>query len=339
MLVASNVAILAVAASGPAAAQQSPAQFYAQNGLRIVVGSGSGGGYDVYARILQRFYNQHLPGKPNIIVQNMPGASGMTAQNWAYSTAPRDGSVILATYSALIDANLMGNTKAQFDTRKFNWLGSIADSPLICMTWHTSPYKDIRDMIGKPLTTSATGATGKAARIPIILNQILGTKFKVITGYSTNDSPLALERGEVDAICGMGYFTLAAQNPDWVKNKRINVVAQASLKPPPVLANVPNVLEMTKGPDRDLLEYGAILEAMGRPYLAPPGIPEDRLDALRTGFDETMKDPTFIAELARLNLNIGALTGKEMEQWIGRLYSFSPETIKRVAEMYGTGGE
>lgn len=326
-------------ASTVADAQQTVAQFYQQTGLKIVVGSGAGGGYDIYARVLQRFLKDHVPGKPNIVVQNMPGASGMTAQNWAYTTAPRDGSVILATYSALIDANLLGNTKAQFDVRRFNWIGSIADSPLICMTWHTSPYKTIREMIGKPLTVSATGSTGKSATIPLALNELIGTKFKVITGYSTSETALALERGEVDAICGMGYYTLAASNPDWIQNKRINVVAQTSLTPPDVLKSVPNVLDMTTGADRDLLEYGAILEAMGRPYLAPPGVPEDRLAALRAAFDATMADKTFIAELDRLRLNVGAMTGQQMEQWIGKLYSFPPEVIKRVARIYGAGGE
>jgi tripartite-type tricarboxylate transporter receptor subunit TctC len=331
---AACAAIFALALSAPAAAQ-SPADFYKQTGLRLVVASGAGGGYDIYSRVLARYYFKHLPGKPNIVVQNMPGAAGITATNWLYVNAPKDGSVILATYSALIDANLTGNTKARFDVRKFNWIGSIAASPLICITWRTSPYTDIRQMIGKPLTAAATGKTGKTATLPLILNQTIGTKFKVIGGYTTSGTTLALERGEVDAMCGIGLSTLQASNPDWIEKKKVHIVAQSGLTKVKELGDVPNVLDLVKGDDRDVFEYGAILEAIGRPYLAPPGVPADRLAALRKGFDETMKDPDFVAEMAKLHLNLGPMDAAEVNKWIDKLYSYPPATIKRIGELYG----
>lgn len=329
------MAPFAALSSHTAFAQKSLAEFYQKSNFKIVVGSGAGGGYDTYARVLARHINKHIPGTPTIIVQNMPGASGMAAQNWAYNVAPKDGSVILATYSALIEANLLGNTKAQFEVRKFNWVGSIADSPNVCITWHTSAYKDIRQLIGKEVTAPATGATGKSATMPLLINELLGTKIKVITGYKTNETTLALERGEVDIICGLGYYTLFAQSADWINNKKINFVAQTGLKPVEALKGVPNLLDITTGKDRELLEYIAILEEMGRPYVAPPGMPADKVDAIRAAFDATMADPEFKAELDKLNLNLGAVSGKRMHELIDKMYSYSQDIIDRVARING----
>jgi tripartite-type tricarboxylate transporter receptor subunit TctC len=318
------------------AADQTPEVFYKQNGLKIVVASGAGGGYDTYTRVLQRYYSAHLPGKPNIVVENMPGAAGLTGTNWAYNSAPQDGSTIMATYSALIDSNLVGNAKARFDVRKFNWIGSIASTTLICVDWNTSPYKDIRQMIGKPLTVSSTGMTAHSALMPLMLNEVLGTQFKVIAGYGTTEMVLALERHEVDVICGIGLSTLKASNPEWLIDKKVNVIAQVGLTKDPELPDVPNVLDLVTGADHDLVEYGAIIQAMGRPYFAPPNVPADRLAALRKGFDETMTDPGFVADIEKLRLNVSAMSGDEMQKWIDKLYSFSPETIKREAKFSST---
>jgi tripartite-type tricarboxylate transporter receptor subunit TctC len=328
---------LAAAAPGGARAQaESPAEFYKLKGLRLVVASGAGGGYDTYSRAFARHYERHLPGQPNIVVQNMPGASGITATNWLYNSAPKDGSRMLATYNALIDENLMGNPKVKFDVRKFNWIGSISRSQLICVTWKArSPYKSIEQMIGKPITVSATGRTGNSATLPLILNQLIGTEFQVIAGYSTTGSRLALERGEVDAICGLGRSTLLASNPDWFTNKRINVVGQVGLTKHPKLPDVPNVLDIAAAKDRDVFEFQAVVQAMGRPYVAPPEIPADRLKALRDGFDDTMKDPKFVAELERLRLSVSPLSGKEMEELIGKLYAYPSATIARISEILG----
>lgn len=339
MRVCSGVAAAAVMVVAGAAiaraAEPSDAAFYKKTGLKIVVASGAGGGYDVYTRVLARHYAAHLPGNPNTVVQNMPGASGITGTNWAYNNAPRDGSVIVATYSALIDSTLLGEKNARFDVQKFGWIGSIASSQLVCVTWHDSPYTDIRQLIGKPATVSATGRTGKAATLPLILNQVLGTKFKVIMGYSTSGSRLALERKEVDALCGMGLPTLQASAPEWLANKKVHIIAQVGLTKLPELQDVPNVLDLVTGSDHDVFEYGAIMDQMGRPYLAPPELPPERLAVLRAGFDETMTDPAFVAEIKKLKLTVDPMTGQEMEKWINKLYSFPPETIQRVSQILG----
>jgi tripartite-type tricarboxylate transporter receptor subunit TctC len=338
--ISSAFAVAAIAvggcAAGAFAADQTPESFYQQNGLKMVVASGAGGGYDTYTRVLQRYYSAHLPGHPNVVVENMPGAAGLTATNWAYNVAPRDGSQMLATYSALIDSNLVGNTKARFDVRKFNWIGSIASTTLICVDWNTSPYKDIRQMVGKPLTVSTTGMTAHSAMMPLMLNEVLGTQFKVIAGYGTTEMVLALERHEVDAICGIGLSTLKASNPEWLIDKKVNVVAQVGLSKDPELQDVPNILDLVTGADHDLVEYGAIIQAMGRPYLAPPNVPADRLAVLRKGFDDTMKDPAFVTDVEKLRLNVSAMSGDDMGKWIDKLYSFSPDTIKREAKFSST---
>lgn len=311
------------------------AKFYKQNGLRLVVASGAGGGFDGYSRVLARHYNRHLPGNPSIVVQNMPGASGITATTWAYNTAPRDGSRILATYSTMIPQNLFENKNAQFDVRGFNWVGSIAKTQLLCVTWHTNANKDIKQLVGNEATVSATGRTGNSATMPLILNQLLGTQFKVISGYSTAGSYLALERGEVDGICGVGISTLRAAKPDWFDNKRVNVIVQVGLEKHPDLPDTPNALDLIADKNRDILAFSAIVQEMGRPYLAPPNVPADRLAALRTAFDATMKDKAFIGEAEKLALDVSPLTGAEMEKLIERLYSYSPDTVREVAHMLG----
>jgi tripartite-type tricarboxylate transporter receptor subunit TctC len=329
------LALGAVALAAPALAADQ--NFLEKTGFTIMVASDAGGGYDVYSRVLQRYMGAHLPGKPNVIVQNKPGASGMTATNWAYNIAPKDGTVIVATYSALLDANLVGNKSAQFEIDKFNWIGSVASSPLICVTWATSPYKDIKQLVGKEVTVSATGATGKGATYPLMLNEVIGTKFKVITGYSTEGTTLALERGEVDAICGTGLSTLQGSKPDWFENKKINIIAQSGLIPVPELKGVTNVLDMAPPDKRPILEYGALLEAMGRPYLAPPGVPADRIAVLRKGFDDTMKDPGFLAEMDKLKLGVSPMTGQEMQDGLKKLYGYPKAIVDQVAKLNNGG--
>ena len=293
---------------GPAYAQ-SVEQFFRKTDLNIVVASGAGGGYDTYSRALARHLPRHLPGEPTTVVKNMPGAAGLTAMNWAYSIAPRDGSQMLATYSALIDANLLKNERAKFDVRKFNWLGSIANSPLICVTWHTSPYKDIRQMIGKSVTAGSTGRTAKSATTPLLFNEVLGTQFKVIMGYTTEGNTLALERGEVDAVCGIGLYTLRASHPDWFGQKKVNIIAHTGLSEVEELKGVANVLDLVADNDRKVLEYGALLEEMGRPYLAPPGVPPERIAALREAFRKAVADPAFLAEMNKLGMNVAPSPG------------------------------
>ncbi len=311
-------------------------KFYKVKGLRMIVASGAGGGYDTYTRAFTRHFYRFIPGQPRIIVQNMPGASGIRGTNYGYTKAPKDGSWMMATYNALLDENLLGNRKVKFDIKKFSWIGSIGKTHHLCVTWKArSKITNIKQLIGKVATVSATGRSGNSATVPLLLNQTIGTKFKVIAGYSTTGARMALERGEVDAICGLGYSTLQASNPDWFTYDRINVIAQIALKRDPKFPNVPNAMDLVSKRDKEVYKFFGVIQQMGRPYVAPPGIPADKLAALRTAFDATEKDKAFLKDMKRLRLSVEPLTGQQMVKLIDKLYATDQNTLNRVAELLG----
>ena len=318
-----------------AAAAQAPS--YEGKTLRMIIPSGAGGGYDTYARVLAAHLEKHLPGKPNIINQNMPGASGMIATNWGASdAAPRDGSVILATYNGLLLEPLFGNDQAKFDPRKFEWIGSIGKQQQICVTWHASPIKSIEQAKQREIIVSATGVTGNAATMPKMLNTMLGTKFKVVTGYTTPESRLAVERGEAEGVCGLSYSTLKASNPDWILNKRINVLVQTGTSAQAGLENVPLLINLVSDAEtKKVLEILAAPEEMGRPYYMPAGTPKEYVAMMRKAFDATLKDPAFLAEAEKARLEVDPLTGAQMEAIIRKAYETPKPLIERAAKLKG----
>jgi tripartite-type tricarboxylate transporter receptor subunit TctC len=303
--------------------------------LRMIIPSGAGGGYDAYARALAAHIGDHLPGKPTIVNQNMPGASGMIAINWSYSdNAPKDGSVLIATYNSLLVEPLFNNPQAKYDPRKFEWIGSIGKQQQICLSWHTSPIKSIEQAKEREVVVSATGATGNTAVIPKMLNTLLGTKFKVVTGYTTTESRLAVERGEAEGLCGHSYSTLKASNPDWIINKRINVLMQTGATAQEGLEKVPLLINLVSDPDnKKMLGLLAYPEEMGRPFLMPPGTPKPYVDAMRKAFDETMKDPAFIADADKARLEINPVTGVKMGEMIKQAFE-TPKAIIEQASKY-----
>ena len=303
--------------------------------LRMIIPSGAGGGYDSYSRVLAAHLANHLPGKPTVVNQNMPGASGMIGANWAASdAAPKDGTVIVATYNALLLEPLWGNPQVKYDPRKFEWIGSIGKQQQICLSWHTSPIKSIEQAKEREVVVSATGATGNTAVIPKMLNTLLGTKFKVVTGYTTTESRLAVERGESEGLCGHSYSTLKASNPDWIINKRINVLMQTGATAQEGLEKVPLLINLVSNPDdKKMLGLLAYPEEMGRPFLMPPGTPKPYVDAMRKAFDETMKDPAFIADAEKARLEINPVTGAKMDAMIKQAFE-TPKAIIEQASKY-----
>lgn len=268
------VLILSLAAAGAAETQPADAP-YAGKQIRMVIASGAGGGYDAYARVLARHIGRHIAGNPSIVSQNMPGAAGLTATNWAYSAAPNDGTVILATYNALIPEPLYGNPAARFDMLGFGIVGSIGKQQNVCGVWHTSPVTSLDQAKTRELTVAATGATGDSATMPKILNGFLGTKFKIIVGYGTTEQRLAVERGEVDGVCGLSWSTLKASNPDWTQKHRLNVLVQTGAKPHADLPKVPLLIDLVTGfDDKKVIELLSFYQEMGRPFLMPPGTPK-----------------------------------------------------------------
>ncbi|MDO9441999.1 MAG: tripartite tricarboxylate transporter substrate-binding protein [Beijerinckiaceae bacterium] len=326
---------LALAALWPAGAHAQPAApFYKGKQIRMVIPSGAGGGYDTYARILSQHLVKHIPGNPVIIDQNMPGASGMLGTNWAASIAPKDGTVIVSTYNTLLLEPLFGNASVKYDPRDFEWIGSMGKQTQICATWHTSPVKTIEQAKTREIIVAATGATGNSAIMPKQLNALLGTKFKVVPGYSTTESRLAVERGEAEGVCGLSLSTLKASNPDWIINNRINVLVQTGESPQEGLEKVPLLKDLVQGEeDKVVLDMLGVPEEMGRPFLMPPGTPKHLVEIMRRAFDATMKDPAFLADAEKARLELGPITGEEMDKMIRRAYSTPKNVLQRAAQL------
>lgn len=317
-----------------AGAQQGAAPVYKGKQLRMIIPSGAGGGYDTYARILSQHLVKHIPGNPVIVDQNMPGASGMLGTNWAASIAPRDGTVIVSTYNTLLLEPLFGNASVKYDPREFEWVGSMGKQTQICATWHTSPVKTIEQAKTREIVVAATGATGNSAIMPKQLNALLGTKFKVVPGYSTTESRLAVERGEAEGVCGLSLSTLKASNPDWIINNRINVLVQTGVAPQEGLEKVPLLRNLVPSDeDRTVLDMLGVPEEMGRPFLMPPGTPKHLVQIIRRAFDATMKDPAFLADAEKARLELGAITGEEMETLIKQAYDTPKNVIQRAAQL------
>jgi tripartite-type tricarboxylate transporter receptor subunit TctC len=318
-------------------AQDAHAQLYAGKQVRMVIASGAGGGYDTYARILTRHLSRHIPGNPAIVNQNMPPAAGMAATNWAYSAAaPRDGTAIVATYNSLLPEPLYGNPAAHFDPLKFEWVGSISKQQNICATWYTSPIKSIEQAKTRELTVAATGTTGDSASLPRILNATIGTRFKVIAGYGTTEQRLAVERGEVDGVCGLSYSTLKAANPDWIVKKRINILIQTGAQPQGDLPDVPLLIDLvSNAEDKKVIELLSFAQEMGRPFLMPPDTPKEMVAEIRRAFDATLKDPQFLADAEKTFLEVDPLSGEEMERMLRRAYAAPKPIVQRAAEFAG----
>jgi tripartite-type tricarboxylate transporter receptor subunit TctC len=321
-------------AAAPAGAQ-SAERFYSGKTLRFIVPSGAGGGYDVYSRLLARHLADHIPGHPSIVVENMPGASGVLGTNWLYNIAPHDGTVLGSTFNTLLTEPLLGNGATKYDPTRFEWIGSIATQYNSCAVWHTSPVKTIEDAKTREVRVSTTGLTGNSAKTPLMLNTLLGTKFKVIAGYSTTGMRLAVERGEVEGICGLSYDTYAAANPDWIQNKKVRFILQTGSQPVKALPDVPLLINYVHDPkERAALKVIGVDEEVGRPHVLPPGVPGYLVTAMRTAFNETMKDAAFLEDAKRLHIEPEPMRGEEVEAAIKEAYAAPKDVVAEAARLW-----
>jgi tripartite-type tricarboxylate transporter receptor subunit TctC len=332
-----QTAVLLAAICWPAVAAhaQSVADFYKSNAITMLVGSGAGGGYDVYARLFARYWTNHIPGHPVIIAKNMPAAAGLAAASTLYNGAERDGAVIGAfTNGAAMDP-LFGNPSAHYDALRFHWLGSIGKLENVCFTWHTSPVKTIADARAGEVIVAAAGATSNSAIVPKMLNALIGTRFKVVPGYDTSSGlTMAVERGEAEGICGLSWSTIKASRPHWIADHSLNVIVQMGLAKLRDLPDVPSALDLVPDTDnRRVLELVLIRQEAGRPFAAPPGTPAERVGALRQAFADTLADPDFIAEAAKAQLEIEPMTGDEIEKMLVKAYATPKAIVERAAEL------
>jgi tripartite-type tricarboxylate transporter receptor subunit TctC len=331
-----SVALVAAMMCRPAVAHaQTVEDFYKSHPITMLVGSGAGGGYDTYARAFARYWTNHIPGHPNIIPKNMPAAAGLAAASTLFNSAERDGSVVGAfTNGAPMDP-LFGNPGAHYDARQFNWLGSIGKLENVCATWHTSPVKTIAEARARQVIVAAAGATSNTAIVPKMLNALIGTKFKVIAGYDPGSGlTLAVESGEAEGICGLSWSTMKASRPHWIKDHLLNVIVQMGLAKLHDLPDVPSALDLVENPDnRKVMELILIRQEAGRPFAAPPDTPADRVAALRDAFQETLKDPEFIAEAEKTQLEIEPLSGQEIDKLLAKAYGAPKAIVERAAEL------
>ncbi|MGA8616668.1 MAG: hypothetical protein WB760_34215 [Xanthobacteraceae bacterium] len=332
--------LLAVAASLSVAGAtrtnaQSAASFYSSKNLTYIIPDGVGGGYDAYSRLLARHLVDHIPGHPRIVAENMPGAAGLVAMNWLYNVAPHDGSVMGATYNTLLTEPLLGDVAAKYDPTKFKWIGSITRQYNVCMVWHTSSIKTIEDARTRAVRVGTTGLAGNSTKLPLMLNALLDTKFKVIAGYTSGGMRLAVEREEVEGICGVPYDTYAAANPEWLQDKKVRFILQTGSKPLDALPDVPMLLNYIKNPEqRAALELLAVDQDAGRPELFPPGVPDYLVQALRVAFDETLKDPKFLADAGTMNLLLEPMTGEQIEAEIKQAYAAPADVVALAAKLW-----
>jgi tripartite-type tricarboxylate transporter receptor subunit TctC len=326
-----GVSAVMLLVSAPAGAQEDVAAFYRGKQIRFIVGSAVGGGYDLFARAVARHMVDHIPGNPIIIVQNQPAAGGVVMTNQLYSQGPKDGTVIGVPINGLPTAPLL-QSGTQFDATKLNWLGSTNREAYVAFVWHTAPVNSINDVTTTDVVVGATTPGTTMVDFPLLVNDVLGTKFRIVRGYKgTPEINIAIERGEVQGMGGIGWASIKVQTPQWIAEKKIKVLAQFGLKRNPELADVPTVLELAKSePDRQAMRMLFARTEYGRPYFLPPDVPPERVAALRRAFDATMKDPAFLAEAEKLSLEVSPMTGEEVQALVGELAKTPPEIVQRV---------
>jgi len=307
------------------------ADFYQGKTINLVIGYSVGGGYDLYARVLAKHIGKHIPGAPTVVPLNMVGAGSLRAANYIYSVAPKDGTVFGVFSRSVAIAPLISSVS--FDTRKFTWLGSITRDVSVCITWNTSAIKSWDDMMSRQFVAGGEGAGSDPDIFALMYKNVLGAKVKLVSGYpGTNDITLAMERGEVDGLCGISWSTIKSRHADWISGKKINVPIQAAMQKDPDLPDVPLALDLVKGTEQtQILKLFLTTQVLARPFAAPPGLPDDRREILRKAFEDTMKDPEFLAETTKLGLDINPIDGQSIDHLLDDIYATPKDVATKAA--------
>lgn len=324
--------IVAATVLGAAWFQSAAAQDAAsgRTNISVIVGFSAGGAYDLYAGVLARHMGEHLPGHPTLIVENMPGAGGLKAANYLYRLAPKDGSTFGTFARGVIIGPLFG--EGAFDATRFSWVGSVTDDVNVCLSWRTAQVKTWSDLMTKPFTVAGQGPQADPNVYANLVKNLFGAPIKIVNGYpGSNEIALAMERGEVDGVCALSYSTIRTTLDEKIKNKDINIVFQAGLKKAAELPDVPLLLDQARNDEqRAVLKLVMGVQGMARPFVAPPGLPPDRLEVLRAAFAETMNDPAFLAEAKKLNLEVNPASGKEVEALVADLYRTPRNVVEQA---------
>jgi tripartite-type tricarboxylate transporter receptor subunit TctC len=332
------LAILVLCAAGQTSAQ-APEQFYKGKTIDLEIGYPTGGSNDAYGRLLARHLGRHIPGMPAVVPRNTPGAGSFLAVNRVANTAPRDGTVIALGAPTLALDERLGSQGVRFKTADLNWIGRIDSLINIVMMWHTSKIKSIADAQRIESTLSGTGAGSTVSIYPTVLNNVIGTRFKLVMGYrGSNEAMLAMERGEVEGH-STAWAAVKVAKPDWIRDKTVNVIVQFALKRHPELPDVPTAVELARN-EEERQVLAAVLNAseVGTAFFTTPGVPPDRLGALRRAFDATMKDPEFLAEADKMRVGVSPMTGEELQKLVAQVSGLSPALLDRVRAVYPAGG-
>jgi tripartite-type tricarboxylate transporter receptor subunit TctC len=326
---------------------QSAADSFKGKEIRILVGYSAGGGYDIYARTVARYLGNHIPGNPTVIVQNMPGADGLKLANYLYVQAPKDGTVIALTNRNVAVAPILGLVDAEnvkYDAQKFYWIANLNSEVSVAVFRSDAGVNSVEDLRQKPMIVGSTGLTANNAVYPYVMNNLIGTKLKVVIGYpGTSDVTLALERGEIQGIGGWAWSSIMAQRPYWIRDKTISPLLQLSTQKIPELAGVPSILDYAKTDEtRQALELIFSPDILGRPFFAPPGISTETGQVLRAAFDGMSNDPSFRAAADTAKLDLSYMNGETLERLVNRIGLATPtavELAKKITQRGATAVE
>jgi len=323
--------LAAVFACAPAAADD----FYAGKQITFIAGSGVGGGYDLLARLAARHIGRLIPGHPAVIVQNQPAAGSLVAANQIANTAPRDGTVIALIQRGMLLARLINPTGVRFELDKLNWLGNLASETGVVLAWHTAPHRTAEDLLAQELIVG--GQTGADPEIsPRLYNALIGTRFRIVTGYNgTAEIALAIERGEVQGTADWSWASLKKQRPDWLREKKVTLLLQGALQRDPELPDLPSALDFVKSDaDRRVMELFFTQKTIARPVIAPPGIPPERLAALRAAFAALATDREFLADAEKSGLDVAPIAGDTVDKVVALIANTPADIAERFARVF-----
>ena len=335
-----SLAIITCAQILPCVQVPSLAQEQQGKTVNLYVGTTSGGGYDVYARVLARYWGRYLPGNPAFVVKNMPGAGGLTMANYIYNQSPRDGSEIATMQSGVVFEKLYhtlspGGANARFEAEKFGWIGSALRSTYVTITWHDSPVKTLEDAKYKDAVLGASTTSSDNFLLAVLGNKLLGTKFRIVHGYQgSTATDLAIERGEINGAAGKDWTTLTTSRPDWLKDKKVNIIVQMGMQKHPSIPDVPSALDLAANEDdRRMMELVFAKFNLSRPFFGPPQMSAQTLDQFRKSFVSVLKDKDFLQEADKTGMEIDPVYGQEAQELVARLLKTPESQAQKMREL------
>ena len=332
------VSIAAIVGASTAASAQTPEQFYKGKTIDFIIGYPPGGSNDVWGRLVAHHIGNHIPGRPNVVPKNLPGAGSFQAINTIYNISPKDGTVLgIGAPTMPLDEKL-GSQGVRFKTAELNWVGRVDSLINIVFTWMTSPVKTFADAQKIQSTLSGTGAGSTVSIYPTVMNNVFGTKFKLVMGYrGSNEAMLAVERGEVEGH-STSWTALKVAHPDWIKDKKVNIFVQFSITRHPELPDIPTAVDLARNDEeRQVLRAIMVAAEVGSAFFTTPGVPADRLSALRRAFDATMTDPEFLADVEKTRVTVSPMKGEDLQKLVADVSNLPPDLLEKVRVAYTTG--